>query len=79
MYSLVMNTATINFKTLPISERTEFVEDIWDSIAQETPGLLNLSDSERADLHKRFAAHQADPSTGVPWQQVRAALFKGQS
>jgi putative addiction module component (TIGR02574 family) len=79
MYSLAMNTATLNFKTLPISERIELVEDIWDSIAEETPGSLNLSDSERAELHKRFASHQADPSTGVPWQQVRAALFKGQS
>jgi putative addiction module component (TIGR02574 family) len=73
-----MNNATPNFKTLPISERIELVEDIWDSIAEETTGSLNLSDAERAELHRRFAAHQADPSSGVPWEQVREALFKGQ-
>jgi putative addiction module component (TIGR02574 family) len=79
MYSLPMNTSAINFRTLPLSERIQLVEDIWDSIAEETPDSLNLSATERAELHKRFTAHQADPSSGVPWEQVRAALFKGQS
>ncbi len=78
MYSSPMNTANLNFKTLPISERIQLVEDIWDSIAEETPSSLNLSDPERAQLHKRFEAHQADPSSSVPWNEVRAVLFKGQ-
>ena len=71
-----MNTAILDFKTMPISERIELVEDIWDSIAAETSSSLNLSDAQRAELHKRFAEHQADPSSGLSWEQVRAALFK---
>lgn len=71
-----MNTAILDFKTMPISERIELVEDIWDSIAAETSNSLNLSDAQRAELHKRFAEHQADPSSGLSWEQVRAALFK---
>jgi putative addiction module component (TIGR02574 family) len=78
MYSPPMNAAALNFKTLPISERIQLVEDIWDSIAEETPSSLDLSDAECAELHRRFAAHQANPSSGVPWEQVRAGLFKGQ-
>lgn len=74
-----MNTAILNFKTMPISERIELVEDIWDSIAAETSSSLNLSDAQRAELHKRFAEHQADPSSGLSWEQVRAALFKSQA
>lgn len=74
-----MNTATLNFKELPISERIQLVEDIWDSIAEETPSALHLSEADRAELHRRFAAHQADPSSSVPWEQVRSALFKGQA
>lgn len=74
-----MNTAMLNFKTMPISERIELVEDIWDSIAAETSSSLNLSDAQRAELHKRFAEHQADPSSGLSWEQVRAALFKSQA
>lgn len=71
-----MNTAKLDFKTMPISERIELVEDIWDSIAAETSNSLNLSDAQRAELHKRFAEHQADPSSGLSWEHVRAALFK---
>lgn len=74
-----MNTAILDFKTMPISERIELVEDIWDSIAAETSSSLNLSDAQRAELHKRFAEHQADPSSGLSWEQVRAALFKSQA
>ena len=73
-----MSTGTLNFKELPISERIQLVEDIWDSIAEETTAAPRLSPEERAELHRRYADHQADPSSGVPWAQVRAALFKNQ-
>lgn len=71
-----MNTAALNFKALPLSERIQLVEDIWDSIAQETPSPLQLSAQERAELQRRLAEHQTDPSTSIPWERVRATLFK---
>ena len=74
-----MNTATLNFRELPISERIQLVEDIWDSIADETPSQLDLSAADRAELHRRLAAQQADPSRSIPWSEVRASLFKVQS
>lgn len=74
-----MSTVTPDFKKLPISERIQLVEDIWDSIAEESPDSLKLSESERAELHRRYAAHLANPSTSIPWEQVRAKLFKGRS
>ncbi len=70
-----MSRSAESFIDLPISERIHLVEDIWDSIAAETPGVLQLSPEERAELHRRYAMHQADPSSSVPWEQVRAALF----
>jgi putative addiction module component (TIGR02574 family) len=73
-----MSTVSINFTELPISERIQLVEDIWDSIAQEAPGTLQISEQERAELHRRYAAHQAEPSSGIPWEQVRTTLFIGQ-
>lgn len=72
-----MNSLRPDYRSLPISERIELVEDIWDSIAEETAGSVTLSDSQRAELHRRFAAHQADPTSSIPWEQVRAKLFKG--
>ena len=74
-----MSTPAMNYRALPISERIELVEDIWDSIAEETASPLQLSVEERAELHRRLAAHQSDPSSSIPWEQVRAALFKSQT
>ena len=73
-----MNSPISNFKDLPVSERIQLVEDIWDSIAEETPVPLQLSAADRAELQRRIAAHQADPSSSIPWEEVRASLFKGQ-
>ena len=73
---LLMSTANLNYRTLPISERIELVEDIWDSIAEETATPLRITAEERAELQRRYAAHLADPSRSLPWEQVRVALFK---
>lgn len=72
-----MNTNARDYRSLPISERIELVEDIWDSIAEETAVAVQLSVEERAELHRRLAAHRTDPSSSIPWDQVRATLFKG--
>lgn len=74
-----MNAASMNYRSLPISERIELVEDSWDSITQETGGSVYLSPEQRAELNRRLAAHRADPSASIPWEQVRANLFKGQA
>ena len=67
-----------DIKKLSVSERIWLVEDIWNSIAEEPPFSLELSVKERDELHRRYAAHQADPSTGIPWKQVRAKIFSGE-
>ncbi|MDO9452538.1 MAG: addiction module protein [Stagnimonas sp.] len=72
-----MSNSALNFRSLPVSERIELVEDIWDSIAEDTGGNVPLSAEQRAELHRRLAAHQADPSSSLPWEQVRERLFKG--
>jgi len=70
-----MNAIMTDIKKLSISERIQLVEDIWSGIAEESPFSLELSAQERDKLHRRYAAHQADPSTSIPWKQVRAKIF----
>ncbi len=70
---------TLDYRTLPLSERIQLVEDIWDSIAEETSAAPCLADDDRRELHDRLAAHRADPSSGVSWDKVRADLFRNQS
>lgn len=66
---------TAEYLKLSVSERIQLVEDIWDSIAAEAPDKLGLSQPQIAELHRRVAAHRADSSTAVPWEEVRAKLF----
>lgn len=66
-------------KKMPISERIQLVEDIWDTIAtvpSESHGTLKLSKTELAELDRRRDAHQADPTSGSPWKEVRSKLFR---
>jgi putative addiction module component (TIGR02574 family) len=79
VYSCGMSTPVIHYLSLPISERIELVEDIWDSIAEETSVSLELSSEQRDELHRRLAAHRADPTSSVSWDQVRAKLFERES
>lgn len=56
-------------RTLSVEDRIELVQAIWDSIAQETPPP---PDKElRAELDRRIAAHEANPSDVLTWEQIR--------
>jgi len=70
-----MSITLDDIKRLPITERIQLVEDIWDSIAADAPESVQLSEAQKAELHRRAQAHQDDPSTGIPWEQVREKLF----
>ena len=60
---------------LSIEERLQLVEDLWDSIAAETDGLPPLTDEQQAEIERRMAEHERDPSTAIPWSEVRARLW----
>jgi putative addiction module component (TIGR02574 family) len=61
---------------LPVEERLELVEAIWDSIA-EVPDAIQLNEPQRAELNRRLEAYRRDPSEGSPWPEVKARILKG--
>jgi putative addiction module component (TIGR02574 family) len=67
--------AATEYLQLSVSERIQLAEDIWDSIAAEASNAIELSQAQKAELHPRVAAHRADPSTAIPWEQVQSKLF----
>lgn len=71
----LMGIAATDFRHLSISERIQLVEDLWDSIAAEAPGSIELSQRQREEIRRRIAEHDANPSSAVPWDVVRAELI----
>ena len=77
LHGAIMSAIADDIKKLSVSERIELVEDIWNSIAEEPGFSPDLSREKREELHRRYAEHQADSSTGIPWSRVRAKIFSG--
>lgn len=70
-----MANPAMDFHHLSISERIQLVEDIWDSIAEEAPELVALTEAQRKELDRREAAYQREPGSSVAWDAVRRELF----
>ena len=59
---------------LPVAQRLQLVEAIWDSLA-EVPEAVPISDDVREELDRRLAAYYEDPSSARPWREIKAELF----
>ena len=60
-------------KALPLPERIELAEALWESIigeGHEPPLTLAQAD----ELDRRLEEHRRDPKSGIPWEQVKVEL-----
>lgn len=69
-----MSHARADFKHLPIAERIELVEDIWDSIVEQSTTALPMSREDLDEMHRRLEAHRSDPAQSRDWEDVRQQL-----
>jgi putative addiction module component (TIGR02574 family) len=60
-------------RRLPLPERLEAIEELWDSLEDESQ-LFALSDEERNALDRRAAEDEADPGNGTSWPELRRRL-----
>ncbi len=64
--------STIDFaqlRRLSVEERLQLVQDLWDSIAEDTPDLP-LTDEQQLEIDRRIADHERDPSKAIPWDEA---------
>jgi putative addiction module component (TIGR02574 family) len=60
---------------LPLAERLELVQELWDSIAADCEHEpYPLTDQQRQDLQRRLAEADEDPTAGDPWGEVRERI-----
>ena len=58
---------------LSATEKVELLDAVWESL--EADAQL-LTEAQRAELDFRPARHERNPSDVIPWEKVRAGLFK---
>jgi putative addiction module component (TIGR02574 family) len=69
-----VSTAIQDLKRLPVSERIQLVEDLWDSIADDSP-VMGLTPEYIAELDRRLDALEAQPKAGTPWEIARERIL----
>ena len=68
--------SAVDIAELPLDERIQLVEDIWDTIA-ELPETVDIPDWHKAELDKRLDRYHADHREGTPWSELKGKLLQG--
>ncbi len=71
MLSFVALPSEAEIRELSPEERIRFIELLWASFVDD-PASLPVSEAQRAELRRRVAQHESDPSSARPWSEVRA-------
>ena len=69
----IMSDLQQQIETLSASGKAELLDVVWESLEADA---LSLTDAQRAELDRRIERHEQNPSDVIPWEQVRAGLFK---
>jgi len=68
-----MNDLRNQIENLSTAEKAELLDVVWESLEADA---ASLTESQRAELDYRIERHEKNPSDVIPWEQVRASLFK---
>ena len=64
-----------DLRALPVAERLQLIEDLWDSIEAESE-TLPLPDWHRAEIDRRMDALESGTSVGDSWPEVRERVLR---
>jgi putative addiction module component (TIGR02574 family) len=62
----------LGLDTLSAEIRLAVAQALWDSVHEELDSQP-IAPAVRAELERRIALADAEPSRGIPWEEVRAA------
>lgn len=61
---------------LPATERAELAMALWESLSDaQRDTELTLTAEQEAELDRRWAEHLADPTSAIPWEEIRRKLL----
>ncbi|MBM3460529.1 MAG: addiction module protein [Armatimonadetes bacterium] len=64
-----------SIRDLPVSERIQLVEDIWDSIAVDQ-NALPLTEEQKRELDRRLETYRSSGSPGRPAREAIEQIRK---
>ena len=78
LYSTIMGSNKLKippeFISAPKEQRIEFVQDLWDQIAQD-PEAVPVPESHKQILKERLEKYRSNPQPGRLWGEVRDQLL----
>jgi putative addiction module component (TIGR02574 family) len=69
---MTVDQAIDDISAIPQNDQLRIVQAIWDRLADGVG--TELSDSQRAELDRRWAEYKADPSTARSEEEFRARI-----
>ncbi|MFO7870256.1 MAG: addiction module protein [Kiritimatiellia bacterium] len=70
-----MTTAMQKLETLPVPERVQLVEDLWDSIARSN-AEIPIPQWQKDELDRRKQNYLRNPDSGQTWNQVKQDILR---
>jgi putative addiction module component (TIGR02574 family) len=77
IYSAGMIALT-ELRALPLAERLQLVEDLWDSIAEDQHSLPDHP-AVVEELRARKARFMANLGSGIPWDEAKKRIRSGRA
>jgi len=65
--------APMEFRSLPVAERLQLVEALWDSIAEDQQTLPDHP-SVVNEVRERKARYLSNPQSGVTWETAKKQI-----
>ena len=71
-----MGSELKNLEELPLAERIQLVEDLWDSIARTNGEDLPVPQWQKAELNRRKRKYERNPESAKPWSEVKRSILE---
>jgi putative addiction module component (TIGR02574 family) len=63
---------------LPARQRVDLALALWESLEEaDREAALELTAEQAAEFDRRLVEHRTDPSTAIPWDEVRKKFIGG--
>lgn len=67
---MAVSIKSLGIENLSVSDRLVLVEELLDSIAEDTP----ITEAQRLELNRRLADHEANPDDVVSLEEVYSSI-----